>query len=189
MKKHRFTIFLILIVVIIIGASLSGYTKDEKKNTTSAMLIEQLMPLRPYIGKTWKGTLTGMDPEKPMIDISRWERALNGRAIRILHSVNNGVYGGETIILWDAKKKSLVFFYFTTGGFYTQGTMTFEAGKLISHERVTGNTEGITEVKAVGEMLPGGKMRSSSQYLKNGKWVDGHTAIYVEAPNEKVIFK
>lgn len=189
MKKQSLIIFLVLIVFVAIGSSIPGYAKDEKKNTTSDMLIEQLMPLKSYIGKTWKGTLKGMDPKKPMIDISRWERALNGRAIRILHSVNNGVYGGETIIMWDAKKKSLVFFYFTTGGFYTQGTMKFEDGKFISHERVTGNTEGITEVKAVGEMQPDGKMRSSSQYLKNGKWVDGHTAIYVEAPEAKVIFK
>ena len=74
-------------------------------------------------------------------------------------------------------------------GFYTQGTIIFEGGKFISHEMVTGNKEGITEVKAIGEMLPDGKMRSTSQYFKNGKWVDGHTAIYIEAPTENVIFK
>ena len=80
------------------------------------------------------------------------------------------MYGGETIIMWDPQKKSMVFFYFTTAGFFTQGTMKFENGKFISHEYVTGNKQGITEVKAIGEKLPDGRMSSKSQYLKEGKW-------------------
>ncbi|MCH8013104.1 MAG: hypothetical protein IIA61_14375 [Candidatus Marinimicrobia bacterium] len=86
-------------------------------------LSDHLKPFAPYIGKTWKGEFVGSTPEKPIYDISRWERALNGNAIRIIHSVNNGQYGGESIVMWDAKKRSLVFWYFTTDGFYTQGTM------------------------------------------------------------------
>jgi hypothetical protein len=30
-----------------------------------------------------------------MFDVSHWERAMNGRAIRMLHSVNDGEYGGD----------------------------------------------------------------------------------------------
>ncbi len=78
-----------------------------------AQLDEPLMPFAPLVGKTWKGEFKESTPERPLFDVSRWERALNGKAVRVLHSVNDGVYGGETIITWDAKKNGLVYWYFT----------------------------------------------------------------------------
>ena len=86
------------------------------------MLSENLKPFQAFISKTFKGEFANSTPEKPVYDISRWERALNGNAIRIMHSVNNGEYGGESIVMWDTKKESLVSWYFTTAGFYTQAT-------------------------------------------------------------------
>ena len=152
-------------------------------------LNEHFEPLRPLLGKTWKGKFIGGENAAPQYDVSRWERAMNGQAIRILHSVNNGAYGGETIIVWDAEKNSLIFYYFTTAGFYTTGTMSYANGKFESHEKVSPVHNGITEVKAVGELLPDGKMRSKAQFLQNGQWVDGHEILYEEAPGAEVIFK
>ena len=60
---------------------------------------------------------------------------------------------------------------------------------MISHEIVTGNENGITEVKSVGTILPVGKLHNKSQYLKNGDWVDGHEFIYEEDPKAIVVFK
>lgn len=153
------------------------------------VLSPHLAPLKPYIGKTWKGEFSSSTKEKPMVDVSRWERALNGQAVRVLHSINDGEYGGETIVVWDAKEEGIVYFYFTTAGFYTKGTMKFEDGKILSHEYVTGNEQGITEVKAITEVLPDGRFHSKSQYLKNGEWVDGHEVTYREDPKAEVIFK
>lgn len=48
---------------------------------------------------------------------------------------------------------------------------------------------GVTEVKATTELLPDGQMHTKSQYLKDGKWVNGHEVNYKEAPHAKVIFK
>lgn len=155
----------------------------------AAELAEALKPLAPFVGKTWRGEFANSTPEKPVIDISRWEVALNGSAVRILHSINNGEYGGESLLFHDPKTQKLTYFYFTTAGFYTHGTMEFEDGKLVSRETVTGNADGITEVKGIGEVLPDGRMKSTSEYLKNGKWVKGHEAIYTEAPEAQVIFK
>ena len=73
-------------------------------------------------------------------------------AIKITHSVNDGEYGGISIITWDQNKSSLVSSYFTTEGFTTNALMHFENGKLISLEDVTGNANGITKVKAIIEM-------------------------------------
>ncbi len=152
-------------------------------------LINALEPFRPFLGKTFKGELSESTPEKPVIDISKWERALNGKAVRNLHSLNNGEYGGETIIYYDKDKKSLVYYYFTTAGFYTHGTMKFEGDTVISHEYVEGNDNDITEVKSVATIMKDGGLHNKSMYLKNGEWIEGHEATYDEAPDAKVIFK
>lgn len=176
--QNRFVFLTLLVCAIFTGAA-----------AAQDSLSEQLSAFKPFLGKTWKGEFKNSTPEKPVFDVSRWERALNGQAVRNLHSINNGEYGGESIIMWDAQKKSLVFYYFTTAGFYTTGTMTVENGKYLSHEYVTGSANGVTEVKGVGEILPDGRLRTSSQYLQNGKWVDGHGAIYVEDATAQVLFK
>src|SRR5499426_3509207 len=70
-----------------------------------------LEPLRPLLEKTWKGAFKNSTPERPVVDVMRWERALNGKAVRLLHSVNEGSYGGETIITWNAKEQQATFHY------------------------------------------------------------------------------
>ena len=95
---HRL-IILLLIVGCVFGQSVE---------TTKMELSEHLKPLQSYIGKTFKGKFADSTSENPIYDIQYWERALNGNAIKITHSVNNGDYGGESMIMWDAKVESLV---------------------------------------------------------------------------------
>lgn len=152
-------------------------------------LNEHLEFLRRFLGRTWKGEFKNSTPEKPRTDVARWERALNGQAVRILHSVNDGVYGGETLVSWEAAKKQVTYYYFTTAGYHTTGTMTVEGEKVISRETVAGAAGGVTEVKATTELLPDGTMHLRSEYLKNGAWVPGHEIVYHEDPEAKVVFK
>ena len=107
--------FLILFFGLLIG-----------QNNEMNSLSEHLKPFERYIGKTFKGEFSNSTKEKPVFDISHWERALNGTAIRIIHSVNNGEYGGESIITWDEEKSSLISSYFTTAGFSTNAVLHFE---------------------------------------------------------------
>jgi len=174
-------------ITLLTLAMLSSLTQAEEASATT--LAKPLEALRPFVGKTWKGHFRNSTPEKPLYDVAKWERALNGQAVRVLHSVGNGQYGGESIVMWNAKTARLEFHYFTTAGFQTHGSFTVEGKKLISHEEVTGNDNGITAVKAVTQLLPDGRMHVKSQYLKNGEWVDGHEITYEEAPTAEVIFK
>lgn len=153
-----------------------------------AQLDEHLEPLRKYLG-TWRGEFKNSTPEKPVIDVALWERALNGKAIRVVHSINEGMYGGESLIFWDDNKKAIVSYYFTTAGFHTTGTATFTGGKLVNHEIVTGEATGTKEVKSTSEFLPDGTFVSKASYLKNGNWEPGHEIHYKSAPDAKVIFK
>jgi hypothetical protein len=154
-----------------------------------APLDSHLEPLRPLLEKTWKGQFKDSKPDKPTVDIARWERALNGRAVRILHSINDGIYGGESLVMWDEKKQQVGYYYFTTAGFTTTGTMRFEDGKFMTREVATGSSEGITEVRGVSEITPDGSFHVKSEYLKNGKWVPGHEVTYREDTSAKVVFQ
>jgi hypothetical protein len=152
-------------------------------------LNPRLEPLRPLLGKTWKGVFKGSKPEKPTIDVQRWERALNGQAVRLLHSINEGTYGGETLFLWNDKSKTVEYYYFTTAGFMTTGTLEVKEGKIQTHEQVKGDAGGVTEIRATSEMLPEGKLHVKAEYLKNGQWTLGHEVTYQEDPASQVVFK
>ena len=156
---------------------------------TTGSLDPNLEVLRPLIDKTWKGEFKNSKPDKPVIDVEKWERALNGKAVRMLHSINDGAYGGETLFVWDEKKKTVAYYYFTTAGFMTIGTLTVKDAKIITSESVSGSAEGITEVRGTSEIRTDGAFYVKTEYLKNGKWVPGHEAVYREAPDAKVVFK
>jgi len=94
-------------------------------------LNPHLEPLRPLLEKTWKGTFTNSKPGNPIVDVGRWERVLNGQAVRRIHSVNEGAYGGESLIFWDEQKKAVSVYYVTTAGFQSLGTLEFKDGKFV----------------------------------------------------------
>jgi hypothetical protein len=152
-------------------------------------LNPHLEPLRPLLGRTFKGTFEGSKPEKPTVDMSRWERTLNGQAVRVLHSINQGIYGGETLFIWNEKTQAVEYFYFTTAGYMTTGTMQVKNGKIETHEQVKGDAGGVTEVRATSEIQPEGTFHVKAEYLKNGQWTLGHEVTYKEDPAGQVIFK
>jgi hypothetical protein len=152
-------------------------------------LESHLEPVRPLLDKTWRGPFKNSKPDKPVVDVMRWERALNGKAIRVLHSVNEGSYGGETIYMWDEKKQAVGFHYFTTAGFMTVGSVDFKENKLITHEVVAGRAGGVTEVRATSELLADGGFRVTTEHLKDGKWEAGREVIYREDTSAKVTFR
>jgi hypothetical protein len=123
------------------------------------------------------------------VDVARWERALNGKAVRILHSINNGTYGGESIVMWDPEAKAVRYHYFTTAGFTTTGTMMFEGAKIVTHEKVSGAGDGIAEVRGTTQMNPNGTFQVKTEYLKNGSWGPGRDTTYREDPTATVVFK
>lgn len=171
----------LLFLATFIVSNLSG------ADTTS--LEAHLEPFRPLLGKTWRGEFKNSTAEKPRYDIARWERALNGQAIRVLHSVNDGAYGGESIIQWNKEKEQLVYHYFTTAGFSTTGTMTHKDGKILGHEKVTGRANGINEVRSTLELRKDGTLLSQAEYFKEGQPSGDREIVYKEAPRAEVKFR
>ncbi|HYU41874.1 MAG TPA: hypothetical protein VEQ84_06960 [Vicinamibacteria bacterium] len=155
----------------------------------AAELDPHLAPLRLLVGKTWRGIFPKSTPEKPVVDVSRFEAALNGQAVRNLHSINDGEYGGETLMVWDKEKQAIGYYYFTTAGFYTTGIIQPESDGFTSHEIVKGDANGVTAVKATSRVRPDGRLHAHTEYLKQGKWVEGRDIDYVEAPDARVKFR
>lgn len=181
---------LLACVVLLAMAARLGAQDHATREAPLPPLHEKLHPFKDLLGRTFKGRLGGGEGKPEQWDVLRFERALNGNAIRMLHSVNEGEYGGETIMFWDKKKESLVYYYFTTAGFYTTGTMKMLSdSKWVAQETVTGNVNGITEVKSHGEFTHDGRLKTSSEYLQNGKWIPGHAAAYEPVDFIDVIFK
>lgn len=156
----------------------------------TGQLHAKLEPFRPYLNQHWRGDLTQPGKTEKVIDRSLWSRALNGQAIKTVHSINDGEYGGESFIFWDEAKQSLAYYYFTTAGFYTHGTMEFnvQSGEIVALENVENNQNGITQVKSFSRILPDGTLQTKSSYLQNGNWVDGHSATYQPVAAQPIRF-
>ncbi|AIY64171.1 hypothetical protein [Pseudoalteromonas piratica] len=164
--------------LLIIGIALLLQTLATHANA----LDEKLKIFEPYLG-TWESTFSN-----GAVDVSHWESTLNGTTLRTLHSINEGAYGGESLIFWDNKKQKLVFFYFTTAGFYTQGELEITAeNEFVAFEDVTGNKDGITKVKSSSK-LTDDKITVSTSYFKQGEWTAPESRSYTRS-TKKVKFK
>lgn len=117
---------------------------------------------RPLIGQTWRGQAIHQDGVE---DVMRWEWAVGGHAVRILHAVNGGVYGGETLIFPDKDSGDLIFHYFTTGGFHTTGVIRPRAeGGWTIEEHVQG-ADGVETLRSTAEIGADGVYRTRSQQV------------------------
>ncbi|MFC4656727.1 hypothetical protein ACFO3I_17035 [Rheinheimera marina] len=154
------------------------------------VLHPKLEVFRPLLNSFWQGDLTEPGKTETMIDKSSWLRVLNGQAIKTIHSINEGAYGGESMIFWDEKQQSLAYYYFTTAGFYTHGTMQVDevTGAIVALEQVENNAQGITQVRS-RSVMQGEKLVVESEYLKNGDWVKGHSAVYQRTAPTEIIFR
>ena len=171
-------ILLILVPIIFI----SGQTKSK------TFLSEHLTGLKPFIGNTYKGNFINSTKENPMIDVLLFERALNGNAVKVTHSVNNGEYGGETMVMWNSEKEGLQSWYFTSAGSLTIQNVQIKKDTFISIEDVAANKNGITKVKTIIEVLHGNQIQKRTKYLMNNLWKDGSEIIYNKVNDLKPVF-
>lgn len=143
-------------------------------------LAPELAIFEPYLG-TWEAEFPSREGQPKIIDVSHWERALNGKALKTKHSINDGAYGGESFMFWDTNVKQIRFYYFTTADFYTTGTIEAQGdGSFVAYEDVTGESEkakGITKVRSTSELL-GDKMVVATSYLKHGEWTKPEKRVY-----------
>ena len=140
---------------------------------------EALAPLAPLVGAPWQATF---EQEGDWVtDVSRYEWAMRGQALRNVHTLEGGGYGGETLI-W-VEGDSLRFVYVTSGGFTTSGTGHVRAdGALVVEEAVEGHPE-IDRVRSVSHVDAEGRLQTVTEFRRGGRaWTPGRTATYERAP-------
>ena len=123
-----------------------------------------------------------------MFDVLSFERALNVNAIKLIHSVNNGEFVGETMVMWNPEKEGLQSWYFTSAGSLTMQNVQIKKDTFISIEDVSGNQNGITKVKTIIEVLHGNQIKKRTKYLMNNHWKDGSETIYNKIHGHKPVF-
>lgn len=152
-------------------------------------ISEHLFPYNALLGKRYEGKYLNPQDEQLIKDVLLWERTLNGNAIKMTHSINNGEYGGITIIRWDPDENMIHSWYFDTGGSLTKSNIYFFNEKIISIEDVSNNKNGITKVKTSLEILDNDILFKKTKYLMKNIWVDGNEVFYRETKEFWPIFK
>ena len=171
-----------LLYFLIPALIVSAQTKSEPP------LSDHLIEMKPFIGNTYKGDFINSTKENPMFDVLSFERALNGNAIKVIHSVNNGEFVGETMVMWNPEKGGLQSWYFTSAGSLTIQNVQIRKNTFISIENVERNQNGITKVKTIMEVLNEDQIKKRTKYLMNNMWKDGSETLYNKINGLKPVF-
>ena len=84
-----------------------------------------------------------------------FERILNGKAISISHSVNDGKYGGKYIIMWNSEKNMVESYFFSTGGEIILSKATISVDNITIEEDFSKNGNRIKKVKKISKFPNG----------------------------------
>lgn len=139
----------------------------------------------PIAGRTFTGEGTAPDGNA-VADVAHWEYIIGGRAVQATHSVNDGAYGGRTIIFYDEGAQAYVFHYFTTAGFHTEGVLEPVEGGFDFVETISGHPT-ITEVRGELRFTETG-YDQFSRSLSGGEWSETGGFSYTATPGAEVVF-
>lgn len=136
-------------------------------------------PFEHLIGRSWRGVGTA---EAGVEDVQRWDWAVGGHAVRVVHSVNGGAYAGETLIFRDRDSGAYVFHYFTSGGFHTTGIMRPTGPGAFESEETVHGLDGFPPLRSTLVMGSDGVNRARTFQQENGQWVEKGGFDYREDP-------
>jgi hypothetical protein len=178
----RFSVILPVLSALFAFAHASALEQPPQAMPQEAAGLEQFAP---FIGKTF---VTVSDDPDAVRDVQVWETVLGGKAVRITHSLNDGEYGGESLIYVDVATGDLTYVYVTTAGFRTDGMIRFHEDGSWSAEEIVEGHETIAKVVSSGRM-EGDNLVSSSTYInKDGTTTPGHGFTYVISEDAKLVW-
>ncbi|MEK7264798.1 MAG: hypothetical protein AAB227_01745 [Pseudomonadota bacterium] len=147
---------------------------------------EPMAKFAPFAGKSFRGEWTG-DDGATLVDISKYELILNGRALQSTHRLQGKDYGGRTIFFYDEGSKTYIYHYFTTAGFHTTGTSNFIDGNLVSEEKVEGHDK-IALVRSKATFGPDAILIDVVYVGKDGSETPGGHRVYKEISDPGRLF-
>lgn len=163
----RKTLAAVLTAAALMGAAPAVVMAQDLPTAEAA--AQAFTPFLPLIGKTWRGTNV---TQEGVEDVMRWDWAVGGHAVRIVHAVNGGVYGGETLIFPDKDSGQLIFHYFTTGGFHTTGVIRPTGPGAMEIDETVHGADGVEVLKSRATLGPDEVYRTRSLVERDGEWVE-----------------
>lgn len=149
--------------------------------------VQTFGPLALLAGRTFTGTPSDPESEQQR-DVQTWRWTVGGSVLSVLHALEDGSYGGETLIYHDNKDETLAYAYITNAGFMTRGTLLLEGERSwTAEEEVTGHPT-ITRVRSSASFEADGTIITASSYLQNDEWVPGHGFVYLETSQVSPVF-
>ncbi|HEV7229140.1 copper chaperone PCu(A)C [Brevundimonas sp.] len=136
-------------------------------------------PFEHLVGRSWRGTGT---KDASVQDVQRWDWAVGGHAVQVVHSVNDGAYAGETIIFRDKDSGAYIFHYFTSGGFHSTGTIRPTGPGAFEVEETIHGLDGFPPMRSTIVMGADGVNRSRSFKREGDAWVEQGGFDYREDP-------
>lgn len=155
---------------------------------TAGELDPRLSPLAPYVDRAFTARMGPAGSEDSVTDVQKWETVIGGKAVRITHSINGGEYGGESLITWDAAAGAIRYWYATTAGFHTVGTITAAGDSLVTVEDVVGDAGGVTQVEGVWRRAADG-FTVTSRMRAGQQWQPKRETFYRETPGAEPRFR
>ena len=159
------------------------------QNVNGEELSKHLAGLQNFIDKKFKGEFYNSTKEKPLFDVIHFESILNGSAICISHSVNDGEYGGKYIIIWNSDIGKVESYYFSTGGEIKVSKARIHNKEITIEDDYLKNENGIKKVRKIYKLNDIGQLENHIEYLLNNLWVKTHEMNYVENDSVKIIFR
>lgn len=171
---------LTLLIALMLSFSVASLEQEQKP------FVKELQFFQPYLG-TWYAVFEEKDDKPVVSDVSNWQRILNGKALKTVHSINDGAYGGESIIFWDNKAQKYVFYYFTTADFMTVGEIEILSdNSFAAYEDVNGESQiskGISKVRSISTLTKD-SITVETSYLKHGEWTEPESRRYHRSDKE-----
>jgi hypothetical protein len=125
MKRQAFAyIFLILAAASVL--SQSGVAPEK----LAPRLDERLSILKPFIGKTWGGSIPN---DSRMGEITlKWDVLLNGYAVRLKRNILNSDHWLKTTYYWDESSGKIAYLALSNNGFVIKGYIAGQEAGFIS---------------------------------------------------------
>lgn len=154
-----------------------------------AQAVPELEPLAWLVGPPWVGTVG--EGAEAATDVSVWTWAVGGHALRNVHAVADGAYGGETLLWWDKDAGAYAFVYVTNGGFTTSGHLRLtDDGGLEGVERVSGGAggmaEGIDAVRSTTRLRDDGALVVGYAYRTGEVWGPERERVYTRSADAEL---
>lgn len=173
------TVLALAATAAILGPTAGVAAQPAPPPETAEPGLARFAPFAPMIGRTWRSVATG---ERGDEDVQRWDWAVGGHALRIVHAVNEGAYAGETLVFKDRDSGDFIFHYFTTGGFHSTGVIRPVGDGAFDIEETVHGAEGIERLRSTARLGADGVFRVRSSMEREGAWAEVGGFDYREDP-------